>query len=271
MEIIEKFRSAAASYGGYAFVAFVISAAGIYLYHHLPTFGADTTWLDFAGVFVPALLTAGLVFLYTRMSNIQNKQADLQERQTKVMDGELRPVLEVKDIGAMGDGITLELDNIGNGIARNLGIVVHVLCYNSDTDERVYFDHPNNRNQLRNLDGSISDLPPMREDPVELNTAVHVQSKVNQGLDRRLGPAISDYLEDSDIEFDQAYFQIEIVFDHLMSQPPGSKFLLPLRAPIDGQVTTEKLLENSNPVRGKFSTYTDSKEYGFQSPGDHFD
>lgn len=270
MGIIEKLKSGVTSYGGYAFIGIVFLVAGIYLYHQIPTFGDNSTWLDFAGVFVPALLTAGLIFLYTKMSNIQGEQAELQERQTEVMDGELRPVLEVKNVEAMGDGISIKLDNIGNGIAQNLGIIVHVLCYNSDTDETVYFDSPNTRNQLRDSDGAIANLPSTRH-PVELNTAVHVQSKVNSGLDRRLGPEISDYLDNSDTNFDQAYLQIEIVFDHLMSQPLGSKFLLPTRAPIDGQVNIEKLLDNSKTVRGKFSTYTESEKYGFRSPGVHFD
>lgn len=222
---------------------------------------------------VPATLSAGLYALYLRMSTIQNKQADLQERQTNIMDSEQRPVIEVHRITAEGDTVTLELDNIGNGIARNLGVVFHVVCYNSDTEERAYLSPPNSRNQLKNERGSIADLPPAREDLAELSTNVHVQSNLNPGLDRRLSPAIAERLDDSKTDFDQIYYQIEIVFDHLMSSSSqsGSKFLLPARVPINGQIDAEKLIENRNPVRGNFSTYTESEEYGFEPRGDDID
>ncbi len=254
---------------GLAFFFGSIAGSLLYLDARSMKFAESPTYLDALRVFGSVILSAALFALYARMSNIQSDQVAIQDKQTDIMDAELRPVLEVKDVSARGDFLEVVIRNIGNGIARDLSSVIHVLVYNSDTGEKHYFSTPVNKNRLRTEYSSVAQMPPSGEQ-LEVKTEIYLRSEENQQLDREFDETVQDFIErNDDIGYDQMYCQVELEYDHLMTEGPKSKYLAPFRAPIPDDLNVETVLNNKQPIEGDFTRFTEDENYGFENPGEY--
>ncbi len=267
MSSYERLVKIVYSYLGWT--VFCLSIVGLvgYVYFRQVNFIQSPTYLDVVKVFGSIALSAALFALYGRMSTIQSNQTGIQDTQTQIMDAQLRPVVEVQDISATDDRLEVKLKNMGNGIARNLRVSVHILCYNSNTGSNFYCPPSNRADKLESKYGSIGQLP--AGESTNLTAQIHTRSITNPDLDRLLGASLSSLVSQTDGGYDQTYYQIEIRYDQHMTEGPESTFLPPARAPLGSQPDMESLLINGESVRGEFSFYADQDEYGFQPPGDH--
>ncbi len=107
-----------------------------------PIFDWLLRWSEVIGALGSVLLSALLVYFYRQMRNVQKTQAEIQGNQTELIETQTEisranhePLISVSSISfKLGDRITLEIENEGNGIARNLALVSQIETKNEYYD-----------------------------------------------------------------------------------------------------------------------------------------
>lgn len=99
-------------------------------------------WSEVIGALGSVLLSSVLVYFYREMRNVQRTQAEIQEKQTELIKSQTEisranhePLLSVQNISfSKGDRVKFEIENEGNGIARNLTLLCTI------ETENEYYD-----------------------------------------------------------------------------------------------------------------------------------
>ncbi|WP_435360211.1 hypothetical protein [Haloarchaeobius sp. DFWS5] len=197
--------------------------------------------------------------------------AGIQEKQTTIMNAELRPVLRIPDWESKKDQIKFTIENVGNGIAENPEVLVHLLCYNSFGKKEYCPRCPVEKNQLV----TVQDETPAILSPTDGNsqhtvgTEIYLSSCQNSSLDRAFSEVLSEISAEKD--FDNLYYQIEIGYDHSMAElERGHLFLRPRRASLTGPKSFEELHQRSSNISTDFSRFTIDDGYPFRKEGTHY-
>lgn len=89
------------------------------------------------------MLTALLIILYFSMFRVQGKQGDIQEQQADIMEqqeelmeAEIQPIIDINEnnISASEGTLSIPISNYGNGIAKNLRLLILIEPDSSDVE-----------------------------------------------------------------------------------------------------------------------------------------
>lgn len=123
-------------------------------------------WSDVVGVVgslllsvVSIVLTGALVYFYREMRNVQAAQTEIQDKQTELLEIQTEisranhePELRITDVSfGERDTIELEIENIGNGIAKDLKLACVVVA------ENEHFEVGTSSTPLTEIGDSLSD------------------------------------------------------------------------------------------------------------------
>lgn len=111
---------------------------------------AERTSLSFqavmssAGVLASIALTGMLVYLYNRMSQIQDtqreasvKQSKMMELQQEMVELEYKPKILIDEFRLKPSGIELRLRNLGRGLAEHIGVRPNIHLRGVDEEQRT--------------------------------------------------------------------------------------------------------------------------------------
>ena len=237
--------------GGLVFIAF------LFYFEIGPLSGNTSKVAQTVGTFGPLLFSGFLFWAYVGMTEIKERQTEVQDLQARIMDADNRPILQVDRCEGSGDNILFEMKNIGNGIIIKPAVVAHILLYNESPDEPSEYigNPPNERNYLRAEDGTKAYITANEGQKIEAVTQVYMTSDNSSDLDRTFSEVLETIRDRQ--SFDQLYYQLEISYEHLMegeNSERGRLFLEPKREELDD----------------RFSKFTKSNQYFFKDPDTYY-
>lgn len=238
----------------------------------------SNTEIDLIGIGANAILTIGLLYLYRKIvqsqekqteiqesqSETQSKQADIMESQAEILLMNQTPIIVVEDIRGDNNDILLTLSNIGDGYLRELSVKMNYIPvdpgmnesgYNQDDFDSVILVHPSREGIGGGVTGG-SVLAPNEESVTFRANAQLPALKPRGGVTTDFSHAIQEAYDE---EISEIAFQIILVYRSVV---PGSKRvqygLEPRKLLLDQpDITFSEALDMSQSTR-QYSTGNDS-------------
>ncbi|WP_436924748.1 hypothetical protein [Halosimplex amylolyticum] len=120
-------------------------------------------WITSAGSVISVIMTAGLLYLYSKQQSVLSRQTDIQREQNRLMNQQIRwdeadkkPWLEVGEWGATEDNrLYFDMANIGGSPIKNLNTMICISPKEWDEDDPMWVPRLRStpRSPLVNSDG----------------------------------------------------------------------------------------------------------------------
>jgi len=249
---------------------FIPSPVPQFLYQYLPSpiSAEDASSVSFLEVVVPGISSFVLALLYVNMSGIQAQQARLQDTQKEIQEAEHEPHLNVHDIDPDGDTVSLELKNVGEGLAKELSVTAHLYAQELGTEGINYsIEEPNYQNRLFKKDsGNLITSLSSGESGI-FSTKIYLPSQQYKGFDEAFNSVLRNIDDRTQNTIDELYLQFEVQYSHDMpDKGRAHQFLQPFKVSLDQGYYVEDLMSADMSVPTEIRTILEAEGNSLRVP-----